>query len=61
MLEDERMRNLQLQACQRETEYNYEKQITSLRFKVSQLLRYIGTDLLPVQEDMYGVGDQNYG
>ena len=61
MLEAERMRNLSLQATQRESDYNYEKQMTQLKFRVSQLLRYIATDLPIVQEDSYEMNQNNCG
>lgn len=39
---------MSLQADQRERDYNYERQITQMGFKIAQLRRFIGTDLLSV-------------
>ena len=54
-IEEERSKNLWLEANQREADFKNEKLVTQLRFKISQLLRYIGPDLLPkVEENEFG-------
>ena len=44
-IESEQMRNIKLQACERKQQFQYQKEISQLRFKIAQLQRVVGTEI----------------